>query len=96
MTSLPDREQAVTPIEEAQSNGARLVKTCALLNLIISVGRLKGLSTRIRDRWCPDRHRPTNSRTRSAKPWSRSATSQNTEAVRRHPSSQISWIRAVT
>ena len=35
MTSLPDREQAVTPIEEAQSNGARLVKTCALLNLSI-------------------------------------------------------------
>jgi len=35
MTSLPDRQQAVTLIEEAQSNGARLVKACALLKLSI-------------------------------------------------------------
>jgi putative transposase len=33
MTSLPDRQQAVVLIEEAQSNGARLTKACALLNL---------------------------------------------------------------
>ena len=35
MTSLPDRQQAVTLIQEAQGNGARLVKACALLNLSI-------------------------------------------------------------
>lgn len=35
MISLPDRQQAVTLIEEAQSSGARLVKACALLNLSI-------------------------------------------------------------
>lgn len=33
MTSLPDRQQAVALIKEAQSSGARLVKACALLNL---------------------------------------------------------------
>src|SRR5690554_2220169 len=35
MTSLPDRQQAATLIQEAQGNGARLVKACALLNLSI-------------------------------------------------------------
>jgi transposase InsO family protein len=35
MTSLPDRQQAVALIEEAQSNGARLKKACALLNLSV-------------------------------------------------------------
>lgn len=35
MTSLPDRQQAVTLIEEAQRRGARLVKACALLNLSV-------------------------------------------------------------
>lgn len=35
MTSLPDRQQAVTLIAEAQSNGARLDKACALLNLSV-------------------------------------------------------------
>ena len=35
MTSLPDRQNAVALIKEAQSNGARLVKACALLNLSV-------------------------------------------------------------
>lgn len=35
MTSLPDRQQAVTLIEQAQSSGARLEKACALLNLTV-------------------------------------------------------------
>ena len=35
MTSLPDRQQAIALIEEAQSSGARLVKACALLNLSV-------------------------------------------------------------
>lgn len=35
MTSLPDRQHAVSLIQEAQSNGAPLVKACALLNLSV-------------------------------------------------------------
>ena len=35
MTSLPDRQQAVALIQEAQSSGARLVKACDLLHLSV-------------------------------------------------------------
>lgn len=35
MTSLPDRQQAVTLIQEAQRHGARLAKACELLNLSV-------------------------------------------------------------
>jgi len=35
MTSLPDRQQAVVLIAQAPSSGARLVKACALLHLIM-------------------------------------------------------------
>lgn len=35
MTSLPDRQQTVALIQEAQSNGARLVNACDLLNLSV-------------------------------------------------------------
>ena len=35
MTSLPDRQYTVALIKEAQSNGARLVKACPLLNLSV-------------------------------------------------------------
>jgi len=44
MTSLPGRQQAVVLIEEAESNGARLIKACALLNL----------SVRTYQRWSSD------------------------------------------
>lgn len=44
MTSLPDRQQAVVLIAEAQSSGARLVKACALLHL----------SVRTYQRWTTD------------------------------------------
>jgi len=44
MTSLPDRQQAVALIEDAQSNGARLTKACALLNV----------SVRTYQRWSSD------------------------------------------
>jgi len=45
MTSLPDRQQAVALIHEAQSSGARLAKACALLNL----------SVRTFQRWTTDK-----------------------------------------
>ena len=35
MTSLPDRQQTVALIQEAQSSGARLDKACALMNLSV-------------------------------------------------------------
>lgn len=35
MTRLPDRQQAVALVQQAQSSGARLVKACALLNLSV-------------------------------------------------------------
>ncbi len=45
MTSLPDRQQAVALIHEAQSSGAQLVKACALLYL----------SVRTYQRWTPEK-----------------------------------------
>lgn len=44
MTSLPDRQQTVALIAQAQSSGARLVKACALLHL----------SVRTYQRWTQD------------------------------------------
>lgn len=44
MTSLPDRQQAVALITEANRSGARLAKACALLNL----------SLRTYQRWTAD------------------------------------------
>jgi len=48
MTSLPDRQQAVVLIEEAQSNGARLTKACALLNLSVRTYQRWSCNTAVR------------------------------------------------
>jgi hypothetical protein len=48
MNSLPDRQQAVVLIEESQSNGTRLTKACALLNLSVRTYQRWSSNTAVR------------------------------------------------
>lgn len=99
LTNLPDRQKAVTLIQQAQRDGARLAKACELLNLHVRTYHRWTQDDEIkadqRPRRCGQRPK-TNTRGKSVMPWWLYAISRNTAVDRRRSSLPISSIKAST